>query len=103
VRGTAVWQVYRSDDGAASWTALGRLSSAGRDPVEVNELVVSSAGLFVATDSDGVLRSVDGGRHWQRVNAGLPGPDVAHLVVDAGDPRRLYATVALHGSYAMSF
>ena len=99
----SVWEVYRSDDGAVRWTALGRLSSAGRDPVEVNELVVSPAGLFVATSSDGVLRSVDGGRHWQRVNAGLPGPDVAHLVVDAGDPRRVYATVALHGGYAMSF
>ncbi|HYG64692.1 MAG TPA: hypothetical protein VEL74_19080, partial [Thermoanaerobaculia bacterium] len=42
-----------------------------------------------------IFRSVDGGRTWQRRDAGLPGQDIQELALDPEDPATLWASTSL--------
>jgi photosystem II stability/assembly factor-like uncharacterized protein len=85
--GTASGDIYRSDDGGASW----ELSPPdGRPVVCVTRLVVAaedSRRLYAGLDTGGVWNSVDGGATWARYGTGLSGA-VADL---ASAPDALYA------------
>ena len=55
--------------------------------------------IYVAT-ADGVLQSIDGGRHWRYRSNGLPEPpNVSGLAVDAFDPATVYATTDHNGVF----
>ncbi len=62
--------------------------------------------LYLGTRRSGVLRSRDGGHHWQSVNCGLPPAvgvarvtPVAHLIINPLHPQTLYAATEVHGIY----
>ncbi|HYL04793.1 MAG TPA: hypothetical protein VE075_02070 [Thermoanaerobaculia bacterium] len=83
---------YRSDDGGATWTGVGAMSTSAPhglavDPLD-EDLVYAAAG--------GVQRSRDGGVTWEML---LPG--AATLVrVDPRAPNTVYAATGLMGGYS---
>jgi len=87
-------QVYRSDDGAATWRVVGEVPRADS---QVTLLVdPRSAGLVYAASSWGIFTSADGGSTWREITAGLPRtldqpPPVAALAAAPSRPGTLYA------------
>jgi hypothetical protein len=67
----------------------------------VTGLAATRAGLFVSTDSAGVLWSADGGATWKPLNDGLPSTWIRSLTADPFDPARLYVTLWTNGVYAI--
>ncbi|RMG47938.1 MAG: hypothetical protein D6723_15685, partial [Acidobacteria bacterium] len=62
--------------------------------------------LYLGTRRSGILRSRDGGRHWQPVNCGLPPAvgaaevaPIVHLAIDPRHPQVLYAVTDVYGIY----
>ena len=81
--------VYHSTDGAASFGWLPNASGAGG----LNVLVADPSDgqrLFAGTDSNGVVRSDDGGATWQPTGAGVVG-QVRGLAADPYHPGVLFA------------
>jgi photosystem II stability/assembly factor-like uncharacterized protein len=78
--------VFRTTDGAASWTLA--------IPAAVGSIVhdvLRPGVVYAATSSRGVLRSEDGGVTWTDDNANLPARHVVKLTFDAQDGGRVYA------------
>lgn len=72
-------EIYRSVDGAMTWTKAGSGFSAS----ELRAVVVNPADgtkLFAAT-KEGVLRSTDGGQTWSAANQGLKDTDVESVAI----------------------
>jgi photosystem II stability/assembly factor-like uncharacterized protein len=91
--------IYRSTDGAASWTALLSLHAPVTaivvDP-HVTTTVYAATGVLPPIEPrpgapGGVLRSVDAGTTWQSVSVGLDGSSVHALAVDPMDTAVLWA------------
>ena len=57
------------------------------------------ATLYVSSPGLGVLRSEDGGQHWQAVNTGLPGLDVTALALHSFRRGTLYVWLKDDGIY----
>ncbi|HXJ64449.1 MAG TPA: hypothetical protein VNN79_11900 [Actinomycetota bacterium] len=95
--GFAAKSLYRSEDDGASWSAV---PSAFPRRALVNALVfdpTNAARVYAAT-SAGVLRSRDGGLHWDvRTDRSTAG--ATDVAVDAGDPRRVWATTSFGGVF----
>jgi photosystem II stability/assembly factor-like uncharacterized protein len=95
----------RSDDRGRSWSLAGEglpvsteenypdppLSSLAVDPRLSSLVYVGNAA--------GIYRSTDGGRHFAAMGTGLEADDVATIVVDPTDPRRVYAGVVSLGVF----
>ncbi|HXL15895.1 MAG TPA: hypothetical protein VN961_00085, partial [Streptosporangiaceae bacterium] len=89
--------LYRSADQGATWTKL-RTGSYFRelaiDPRDPGTLYLTSSRAYKsggkAADSEGVLRSTDGGRTWGPWNEGLAWPFAGPILVDAGASNRVY-------------
>ncbi len=89
--------LYRSDDRGASWTKLRsgiycrEMAIDGRRP---DTLYLTSSKAYKsggrAAGSEGVLRSTDGGKTWSAWNEGLAWPFAGPILVDAGNPNRVY-------------
>jgi photosystem II stability/assembly factor-like uncharacterized protein len=83
--------VFKSTDGAESWIALG--VSQGITALAIDPLTPTT--VYVATCSEGVFKSTDGGGTWRPANVGLepspdePFPDVNVLAVDPITPTTL--------------
>ncbi|HXQ23872.1 MAG TPA: hypothetical protein VN812_19485 [Candidatus Acidoferrales bacterium] len=84
--------VFKSTDGAKSWVALGlnrRVPALAIDPQ-------TPTTVYVATCSEGVFKSVDGGGTWKPANVGLqppldePFPDLNALAIDHTTPNTVY-------------
>ncbi len=79
--------IYRSDDGAATWT-LGttQIASAGghiyADPKNPDVVYLMGTSMY---------RSVDGGRHFESYMGAPSGADIRMLWIDATNPRRMLA------------
>jgi len=88
-------QVFRSDDGGASWTPWGR--PIDEPSVAVRGVALSlSAREAVLTTDRGLYRSGDGGQRWEALGDNVPAHlEAWPLVRDPGDPATLYAGFAL--------
>ena len=89
--------LYRSDDLGASWNKL-RAGEYCRelaiDRARPDTLYLTSSKAYKsggkAAGSEGVLRSTDGGRTWSPWNEGLAWPFAGPILVDAGNPNRVF-------------
>lgn len=86
--GVGIGHVWKTSNAGATWTDI----SGDFPDVPVNDIVVRSGKLIVATDL-ATLISSDGGAHWSRLASNLPFTTVMDLTV--GPDGRLYA--ATHG------
>lgn len=85
--------VYRSVDSGQTWLTLAALPSRVTALLPANR---TPALLYAATESGGILRSLDGGQAWQPINQGLgllPGTilEVSALSLDPDDDSLIYA------------
>lgn len=98
--GSATGGIWRSTDRGNTFEpvsddqvdlAVGAIAFAPSDPSIVYAGMGDVAGGYMGT---GVLKSVDGGASWTRVDrSGLPPPGtIANIVVDTADSKRVYAT-----------
>ncbi len=81
--------VFKSMDGAASWTLVGGVGGA-------NLLVIDpqkTSTLYAAT-RHGIVKSTDGGASWQAANSGLTGFSVSQLALDPTTSATLYAATS---------
>jgi photosystem II stability/assembly factor-like uncharacterized protein len=92
--------LYKTLDGGKTFRRM-----TGPDVV-VNDVYVDpedSDRVLLATDRGGVLASKDGGASFAASNEGFSGRKVAALLVDRGNPARLYAGVVNDKSYGGVF
>ncbi|HEY8022019.1 MAG TPA: glycosyl hydrolase, partial [Thermoanaerobaculia bacterium] len=88
---------WRSSDAGKSWTFLGladsqqvaRIRVHPKDPDLVYAAVLGHA--FGPSETRGVYRSRDGGRHWERILYAGPDAGAVDLAMDPGNPRVLFA------------
>ena len=92
--------LYKTLDGGKTFKRM-------TDPdVVVNDVFVDPANsdrVLLATDRGGVLASNDGGTSFTPANQGFSGRKVTALLVDRGNPARLYAGVVNDKSYGGVF
>jgi len=86
--GAGLGHVWKTRDGGATWSDV----SGNLPDVPVNDVLMSSGRLVVATDL-GVVISSDGGATWSRLGANLP--YTTAIDVHVGPDANLYA--ATHG------
>ncbi|HFD38687.1 MAG TPA: hypothetical protein ENJ31_02385, partial [Anaerolineae bacterium] len=89
-------RLYRSDDGAETWSEIGGLPT----PRPINALAVGGDGVWwaaAAGEGQGRLyRSSDDGATWQEMAMGQPpNTDVISLFVDPDDPALVYAGLSI--------
>jgi photosystem II stability/assembly factor-like uncharacterized protein len=97
--GNSRWSLLRSDDAGASWEA--RLE----DPLGIATVAIHpyEPDTVYAWTSRGLARTLDGGRNWATVGAGLgliSSSEDQALAIDPRDPRRLF--VAAHDGVYVS-
>jgi photosystem II stability/assembly factor-like uncharacterized protein len=94
--------VFKSSDGGVTWTSS-VLQSAGSDGrAQVVRLhpttptTVYAGGYFqVGSESQAVLmRSVNGGGFWERIDTGLTGASILDLVIDPVNPNQLFCVTS---------
>ncbi len=95
--------IYRSTDGAQTWTKAGTMPSpvVGRiviDPADPNTIFVAGTGdLFNPGGGRGVYRSTDAGATWTRVLKGdTDTTGAVDLAIDPSNPNRIYAAMWDH-------
>ena len=89
--------LYRSDDRGDHWTKL-RTGAFCRelavDPADPQRLYLTSSRAYKSggrvEDSEGVLRSADGGRNWTPWNQGLAWPFAGPILANVGGSGRVY-------------
>ncbi|HEV2784111.1 MAG TPA: glycosyl hydrolase [Actinophytocola sp.] len=95
--------VYKSTDRGRSWTSIGLRDSGAvgdivihpRDPRQI--FVAATGSLFNPGGERGVYRSLDGGRSWTRVLAGVTDTTGAtEVMFDPANPQRMYAVMWDH-------
>ena len=91
--------LYRSSDGGRTWSHAGLRETAHVaririDPKDPERVYVAAVGrAFGPSAERGVYRTRDGGRTWDRVLAISPRTGAVDLVMDASNPRVLYAAM----------
>src|SRR5207248_10780894 len=98
--GTCPGRLFRSDDGGRTWAEADatitqecprifwtRVTTLHADPADVDTL-------WAGVEIDGLRRSRDGGRTWEKVSRGLSSQDIHALAVVPGNgrPQRLLAS-----------
>ena len=99
--------LWRSTDGAATWTPVASFPSRstllGAPPNDVHAIAVDPTDanrIYVGlTLPDALLRSSDGGATWSRATAGLGAGAVVSIVVDPAQPSTLYVAVMPSGVF----
>lgn len=91
--------VARSTDGGQTWVDVGQranfLFDIASDPTDTNTFYISSVN--GATLPNGVIKTIDGGATWQRIDAGLPKVNIRAVTVDSTG--RIYASAEATGIY----
>jgi photosystem II stability/assembly factor-like uncharacterized protein len=91
-------RVYRSTDGANSWSPIsGDLTDGahGGGYGTITTLAVSATDpgvIYVGTDDSNVWVTIDGGSNWIRVSGSLPNRWVTRVAIDPLDPGTAYVT-----------
>jgi len=91
--------VWKSSDAGKTWVNVGLkdtriISNILVDPKDPRHVYVGAMGhLFGPNPQRGVYESKDGGAHWQRVLFVDDDTGTADLVMDAADPKTLYAAM----------
>jgi photosystem II stability/assembly factor-like uncharacterized protein len=89
--------VYKSTDGGKTWSHMGleqtgRISQIVIDPTDPNIVYVASMGHCYGPQQErGVFRTTDGGKTWERVLFVDENTGASDLVMDANNPRVLFA------------
>jgi photosystem II stability/assembly factor-like uncharacterized protein len=90
--------VYKSTDGAASWTALSSSPSCCVQDLAIDPQ--NSATVYVVSGHDGIIKSTDGGDTWAAVNSGLPSVNgVQALLIDPVNSGTIYGRTYGGGVY----
>ncbi len=91
------WGVFKSTDAGKTWGRMG-LDDTGRisriliHPTNPDIVYIAALGHAYGPQPDrGVFRSADGGRHWEKVLFVNDSTGASDLVMDASNPRILYA------------
>src|SRR6266542_2844251 len=91
--------MYKSTDGAKTWTHIGlddtqHIGRIAVDPKNANIVFVAAIGhLYEASAERGVFRSQDGGRTWKNVLFKSDSVGAVDLVIDPIEPRVVYASL----------
>ncbi|EQD70687.1 glycosyl hydrolase, BNR repeat-containing protein [mine drainage metagenome] len=91
--------VYKSTNGGRTWTHLGladtrQIARIIVDPHDPNIVFVAALGHPYGPNAErGVFRSLDGGRHWQKVLYLNDNTGAVDLAFKPGDPRTVYAAL----------
>ena len=91
--------MYRSDDGGRTWSRIGLAATRqiGRivvDPRDASRVYVAALGHGYGPNPErGVFRSIDGGRHWQRVLFKDADTGAIDVAIDPSNRRRLLAAL----------
>ncbi|MEW6358681.1 MAG: hypothetical protein AB1696_20265 [Planctomycetota bacterium] len=87
--GGTTWEVVGSEKTGLPAAATLFLALDPASPVEARTL-------YVVSCSNGVYKTMDGGKSWKAANNGLGSgkPDVADLVMDPMNPKRLFAAIS---------
>lgn len=86
--------IYRSDDQGGTWTRILETSGATR-AIEIDPQ--NPDVLYVASRTQGIIVSTDGGRTWKEENYGLPNMAATAVVAQEG---YVYASMEVSGVYA---
>jgi outer membrane protein assembly factor BamB len=89
----------KSTDSGATWYTVKAIAH-GRD-IAIDPITPTTV-YFTAANGAGIFRSTDGGGTWEAKNAGIATPGFGHILIEAGNPRTLYATVHDVGVYKSS-
>lgn len=83
--------VYRSDDGGAQWTLIGRGAFPTRARLQALAINAAMPNVIYAGTDRGFYRSEDGGALWLASNEGLPpNASVQAILVDPQSPENVY-------------
>jgi photosystem II stability/assembly factor-like uncharacterized protein len=89
--------IYKTTDGAKSWTRIGELLS---DQMIISMLLDRTRkGVIYLAGRDGVHRSDDGGATWKTFNQGLATTNVRSIAQSPTDPKLFYAGTNGSGLY----
>jgi len=111
VVGQTLYSAYgnasRSDDGGASWIALGKFADFAFDPIAIDprrpDVLLAAA--FDANFVRHLFKSEDGGTSWREVNAGLPTQDYSYnytILFDPVRPQTVFLGSQISGVYRSS-
>jgi len=96
--GVGLGGLYRSTDGAATWSAIAITGLPLGDSTSALAIdPTSSSNLYLGVPSVGLYRSTNGGATWTA--AGLAGMTLTAIVVDPSAPSTLYATASAQGVF----
>jgi len=89
--------LYKTEDGARSWTRTGQ--DLPDQMISALALEPSWPGTLYVAGRQGVFKSIDGGRTWQGKNAGLASLNVRSLALSPQDPKTVYLGTNGSGLY----
>lgn len=92
--------LFKSVDAGGSWKRL------TKKDLTVNAIVIHPKNnnvVYLATEAAGILKSTDGGAHFEQANNGFIHRSVAYLQTDPNVKGRIYAGVVFDGSYGGVF
>jgi photosystem II stability/assembly factor-like uncharacterized protein len=90
------WHASLALAGANQWTPIG---PQGAEIVALTVDPGTPTIAYAGTRGSGILKSVDGGAHWNVAGKGLPGVPVRAIAIDPRAPSTLYAGTAGAGLY----
>ena len=91
--------VFKTTDGGETWQNVGltgtrRIGSLAVDPGNGDRVFAAAGGDWYAPSQErGIYRTLDGGQTWQRVLFVAEDAGGAEVVIDAGNPSRVFATM----------
>jgi len=89
--------LYKTDDGARSWTRIGQ--TLPDQMINVLALDPTVSGTVYVAGREGVFKTTDGGTTWKPINKGLASLNVRSLALSPEDPKTVYLGTNGSGLY----